>query len=167
MKTSTKGLLSFLIISLFIAGCTDQGKPVKVTKTMNQVISNYLLAHNKGLIEQTEQQYEAHKLYGARKKDTGFTEVYLYYLYEGFNREKKTEVDGGSLPVRVKLKKVGGSYKVVGYKEAEDGSKFTDSIKEMFPKEYADQVLNINNRQAVAKVLQKKINKQVVKWREQ
>lgn len=165
MKKKINWFIFFLVSSLLITGCSDQGKPVKVTKPMDQVISDYILAHNKTLFEKTEQQFEAHKLYGARKKDSGIIDVYLYYLYEGFNRDTKTEsLSGGSVPVRLKLKKVEGGYKAVGYKEAEDGSKYTDSIKEMFPKEYADQVLNVNNRQAAAQALQKKINKQVVKW---
>ncbi|MCO7126847.1 hypothetical protein NIE88_13830 [Sporolactobacillus shoreicorticis] len=162
-----KWLLSFLIISLFVAGCTDQGEPVKVTKSMNRVVSDYILTYNKDLSEQVDQQFEAHKIYGARKKDNGIIEVYLYYLYEEFKRDKETEVDGGSVLACVKLKKVDDNYKVVGFKEAEDGSKSTDSIKEMFPKEYAEQATDINNQQAITKVLQKRIDKQVAKWREQ
>jgi PBP1b-binding outer membrane lipoprotein LpoB len=154
----------FLIFALLLAGCSDQGKPVKVTKSMNQVISNYILKFNTKVNPKTDKQFEAHKIYGAAKKYSGIIEVYLYYAYEEFNRSSERQaVNGGALPVRIKLKKTNGTYKVVGYKEAEDGSAHSDSIRKMFPKEYAEKALN----ESGSAPLQKEIDVKVVKWLKQ
>ncbi|WP_332695270.1 hypothetical protein [Halalkalibacter lacteus] len=162
-KMISKSLVFFFIVIISTA-CSTSGKSINVTDEMNSVISEFILDYNKDKYYETEKQFEAHKVYGAKEID-GIVEVYIYSLYMGFNRvTKDEEQSGGSFPVLIKLKNKNDTYSVIEYKEPENGDMYTDSIKEMFPKKYANKA--IKDTRSVNK-LEKKIKEKVDLWLEE
>ncbi|MFC4619479.1 hypothetical protein ACFO4N_12225 [Camelliibacillus cellulosilyticus] len=159
MKLAAK-LLSLLFIVMFLNGCSNVS--VKIPSEMDKVISGYILDRNKDDYAETDKQFEAHKIYGTGKKSHDVIEVYMYSLYEGFNFQTKREVQsGGSLPVFMKLKKSGETYKVIDYKEPRDGAMFESSLKKMFPRQYVKRAIKDTGN---VEDLQKQIDRKVSKW---
>lgn len=157
-----KGFI-FIIIGTVLAallmGCSQENNPVKITNPMDRAISHYILKYNKNTYLKTDKQFEAHKLYGASKYGKGVIDVYIYSVYEGFDKDSKSKVkSGGSLPALVKLKKVGDQYKVIGYKESDDGTGWTPSIKKMFPPKYANEAIMGTGTRALQHQIDKKVN---------
>ncbi|SOC44108.1 hypothetical protein [Ureibacillus acetophenoni] len=112
----------------------------EVTDEMHQVISDYVI-NQKYNSQQTDVQFEVHKVYGTLQEgDT--TTVYMWSYYNSFNKETgKEEVTGVSLPVKITLEKIDDSYEVTHYEEAQDGSLYVASIKSMFPEQYVEDAL--------------------------
>ncbi|PPA69794.1 hypothetical protein [Jeotgalibacillus proteolyticus] len=68
---------------------------------------------------------DAYKIYG-EKED----ELYLWYTFEEWNRENQDIEAGASLPVVILLNE---QEEAVGHKVPDDGSNYTNSVKELFP----------------------------------
>ncbi|MDM5317442.1 hypothetical protein QUF49_15635 [Fictibacillus sp. b24] len=133
-----------LLIILLLTGCNamDRSSAVEVTSEMNEAISDYIIHYYEKAYMKTEEQFEVHKIYGA-KKIGNVTTVYLYSLYSGFNKETKTEGQSGhSVPAVIKLKDENGKYVVSYYKEPSDGDDFKNTLYKIFPRKYAAQALN-------------------------
>lgn len=160
-KSVYRKYLSCLLLTIAVTGCATDVKTVKVSEEMDTVISNYILDHNKAGYAPTEQQFEAHKIYGARDVN-GIIEVYLYSLFSGFNSNTKDVAQaGGSFPVLIKIKKHDDSFTVVEYKEPDDGAMYETSIKNMFPGNFEKPAINDTGN---VKDLEKEIGKQVDEW---
>ncbi|MGG4265064.1 hypothetical protein [Peribacillus simplex] len=132
----------FLTISILLIGCSNStSSKVTITKEMDQIVSDTIMEQNKDALSPTEKQFEAHKIYGADEKD-GLISIYLYALYEGYNKSTGTEVQSGhSYPARIRLAKDENGYVVKEYKETEEGEEFIDSLEDLFPSKYSKQVL--------------------------
>lgn len=144
------GILLFPVIQSLDSGTEQiQGSVVneniidgdsEVTEEMHQIISDYII-NQRDSIQQTDVQFEVHIVYGTLQEgDT--TTVYMWSYFNSFNKATgKEEVTGASLPVKITLQKIDGSYKVTHYEEAQDGSLYVESIKTMFPEQYVDEAL--------------------------
>ncbi|MDM5337430.1 hypothetical protein QUF84_09405 [Fictibacillus enclensis] len=112
----------------------------------------------------SEKQFEVHRIYGTSEED-GILTVYFHSFLGGFNKETgDKEQSGHSLPALIKMKKEPIGYKVVDYKEPEDGNLYKSSLEKMFPERYVkredQQASEIND-------LQIQMNKKVHKWLKQ
>ena len=149
----------FITISILLIGCSNStSSKVTITKEMDQIVSDTIMEQNKDALSPTEKQFEAHKIYGADEKD-GLISIYLYALYEGYNKSTGTEVQSGhSYPARIRLAKDENEYVVKEYKETEEGEEFIDSLEDMFPSKYSKQVLKDTGDAAdLGEQLQKKV----------
>lgn len=111
----------------------------KVTEHMHQIISDYIIAkHQMSDYQQTDIQFEVHKIYGTMEVNDTIT-VYLWSYYNSFNKVTGSEpVTGESLPLAIKLKKVSKDYEVVDIVVPNEGSEYASSLKTMFPEKYRD-----------------------------
>lgn len=141
-----KLLFTFLsIATISLAGCNE--KPTKyedeshnVTAEINELISDYIIETYASSSNETDQQFEVHKIYGT-SESKGVLSVYLYSYYGGFNKSTRIELQTGhSLPAVIKLKRIEGQYKVIDYTEPKDGSLYSSSLKKMFPEKYINQI---------------------------
>ncbi|MGM0803868.1 MAG: hypothetical protein ACQET8_03960 [Bacillota bacterium] len=146
-----------------LMGCTSfhSSNEVKVTSEMNELISDYIIQHYDDVYPESEKQFEVHKIYGA--KETGeVTSIYLYSLFQGFNRSTKAEGQSGhSVPAVIKLRSIDGKYVVSHYKEPQDGADFKRSLYKIFPRQYAGEALEDSKNSAG---LQKKMNQKAEMW---
>ncbi|MBU9714910.1 hypothetical protein [Evansella tamaricis] len=142
----------------------EAGNKVTVTDEMNELISKYIVEYYEDKFFPTEKQFEAHHVYGAAVIDDT-VEVYMKSLYLGFNRATGEEAQSGrSGPLLIKLKEDNGSYTFDGLREPMDGSYYLESIKEMFPREYADQAIHDEGEQDQ---LEDEILKKIAAWLEE
>ncbi|MFC9601176.1 hypothetical protein ACFY5J_18485 [Peribacillus butanolivorans] len=149
----------FLTFSILFIGCSNSSSgEVTITKDMDQIVSDTIMEQNKDALSPTDKQFEAHKIYGADEKD-GLMSIYLYALYEGYNKSTGTEVQSGhSYPARIRLAKDENGYVLKEYKETEEGEEFIDSLEDMFPSKYSKQVLKDTEDGAdLGEQLQKKV----------
>lgn len=138
------GFIKLLLIFLLLTGCSamNHSSNVEITSEMNEAISDYIIHSYEKVYRKSDEQFEVHKIYGA-KKTGDVTTVYLYSLYNGFNEETKTEGQSGhSVPAVIKLKDENGKYVVSYYKEPSDGDDFKNTLYKIFPRKYAAQALN-------------------------
>ena len=98
--------------------------------------------YNIGRYANTDKQFEAHKTYGI-KEENGVINVYIYSLFEGYSfvGGKFKAQSGGSYPVYMVLKRDKDKYTVVQYNEPQDGTGYANSIRSMFPSEYAEKAI--------------------------
>lgn len=151
----------FLLSIIILSSCSNEGTPVKVTKEMENIMSDYILDYNQSRYFPSDLQFEAHKIYGAREIN-GNIEIYLYSVYAGFNASTKKEWQAaGSYPILIKMKKVDDTYRVIEYKEPGDGAMYETSIKEMFPANLARKAMRDTGN---VKDLEKEIERQVEDW---
>ncbi|MGE7879175.1 hypothetical protein [Peribacillus muralis] len=147
----------FLTISILLIGCSK----VTITKEMDQIVSDTIIEQNKDDFSVTDKKFEEHKIYGADEKD-GVITIYLYALYEGYNKSTGTEVKAGhSYPARIKLAKDENGYVLKEYKKPEEGGEFVESLEDLFPRKYAKQVYK---DQGHAAYLGEDIQKEVKNW---
>ncbi|WLR51766.1 hypothetical protein LC040_02355 [Bacillus tianshenii] len=147
-----------MITVVILSGCQAENR---FTNEMDKTISSYILEYNQSVYTSTDVQFEAHKVYGA-SEENGTISVYLYSLYQGFNRETKAEAQSGhSMPLLIKLQKDGNSYQVIDYIEPMNGDYYKESINEMFPKKYARQALSETGN---ASKLKNEIKTKVEEW---
>lgn len=161
-------ILLLLIVVVFLAGCNGDDNLAHgdkhITEEMNEVISDYIIQKYSKSYSETDKQFEVHEVYGTSELD-GVISVYMWSYYGGFNRATGIENQSGhSLPAVIKLSKKEGNYSVIEYIEAQDGSMYLSSLKEMFPKKYVKYAKrdagNIHD-------LQKEMDKKVEKWLEE
>ena len=134
-----------------------------LTEEIHEIISDYIILQSQDQYEQTDVQFEVHKVYGTLQEGETMT-VYLWSFYNRFNRETgNEEVSGASRPITLTLRQTGGKYKVIDYKEPEDGSQFVDSVEKMFPKRYVEQVLQQpSNMEDLKETMQQKVNEWLI-----
>ncbi|MFP3510076.1 hypothetical protein SB775_10505 [Peribacillus sp. SIMBA_075] len=152
----------FLTFSILLIGCSNTASSkVTITKEMDQIVSDTIMEQNKDELAPTEKQFEVHKIYGADEKD-GVITIYLYAIYEGYNKSTGTEVQSGhSYSARIKLAKDENGYVLKEYKTPEEGGEFMDSLEELFPRKYSKQVLKDNGNGAD---LDEQMQKKVENW---
>ncbi|MGE7186506.1 hypothetical protein ACQKKK_21805 [Peribacillus sp. NPDC006672] len=155
-------MIVFLTFSILLIGCSNStSSKVTITKEMEQIVSDTIMEQNKDTLSVTDKQFEAHKIYGADEKD-GVISIYIYTLYEGYNKSTGTEVQAGiSYPARIKLAKDENGYVLKEYKKPEEGGEFIDSLEDLFPSKYSKQVLKDKGNGAD---LDEQMQKEVKKW---
>ncbi|KAB2336224.1 hypothetical protein F7731_12055 [Cytobacillus depressus] len=137
----------------------------KVTEHMHQIISDYIIAkHQMSDYQQTDIQFEVHKIYGTMEVNDTIT-VYLWSYYNSFNKITGSEtVTGVSLPMAIKLMKMSKDYEVVDFMVPNDGSEYVSSLKSVFPEKYVDiAIQNAGNIEDLKSEMKSKIEE----WLEQ
>lgn len=141
MKTVRIIPLVFLIIIL-LCGCTKTSS-VNITTEIDNAVSNAILEDNKGSYYEGECQAEGHIIFKAEKTDN---EIILYsyigYSEYGFENGNFVDVSGTMCPAVIMLD---NNYNLIEIKYPEDGSYYTKSIKNMFPRSCVNDVLNLSN----------------------
>ncbi|HEF1904507.1 peptidase M56 [Bacillus thuringiensis] len=160
-----------IIILVFIAtGCDSVQNDAKdvteipLNSKLESLISESIIAWNQDKLNHTEKQFETHVIYGTEMKDEKMY-VYLHSLMQGYNRETQTVSQAGHLlPVRVTVTKNGDDYIIEDYREPGDGAENEPTLRNMFPKKYADQALTISNE--TIQSLESRMQEYVSKWLE-
>lgn len=160
-----------IVILVFIAtGCDSVQNDVKdvteipLNSKLESLISESIIAWNQDKLNHTEKQFETHVIYGTEMKDEKMY-VYLHSLMQGYNRETQTVSQAGHLlPVRVTVTKNGDDYIIEDYREPGDGAENEPTLRNMFPKKYADQALTISNE--TIQSLESRMQEYVSKWLE-
>ena len=137
--------LAFVIslLGLFVlSGCQKKGVEDNVqgiSPKIDQVISEYRIKES-GYQSYTDQQAESHEVFGTTEQGK-YLVVYLWSLLEGFDSAENLEaVTGESVPLSVKMLNEGGNYQVAEVVYPMDGEGYDESLKEMFPKKYYQQL---------------------------
>ncbi len=107
---------------------------------LDAAVASAILFQNKGHFLEGECVAEGHVILGTEQKGS---RIYAYTLAKyneyGFEDGVFTVVSGsGNIPV---LMIFDLSYNLIEYRQAKDGSYYEESIREMFPKEYAEKAL--------------------------
>ena len=160
-----------IVILVFIAtGCDSVQNEVKdvtdipLNSKLDSLISESIIAWNQDKLNHTEKQFETHVIYGTEMKDEKMY-VYLHSLMQGYSRETQTVPQAGHLlPVRVTVTKNGDDYIIEDYREPGDGAENDPTLRNMFPKKYADQALTISNE--TIQSLESRMQEYVSKWLE-
>ncbi|WP_416808359.1 peptidase M56 [Bacillus thuringiensis] len=160
-----------IVILVFIAtGCDSVQNDAKdvteipLNSKLESLISESNIAWNQDKLNHTEKQFETHVIYGTEMKDEKMY-VYLHSLMQGYNRETQTVSQAGHLlPVRVTVTKNGDDYIIEDYREPGDGAENEPTLRNMFPKKYADQALTISNE--TIQSLESRMQEYVSKWLE-
>ncbi|WP_438317903.1 hypothetical protein [Sporosarcina sp. FA9] len=157
-----------LFCGIFLFACTDKEMKLKdggthLSKELNNKISNYIVQQYSTPSQNTDKQFEVHKVYGT-SEENDVTTVYFWSYYGGFNKSTGTENQSGhSLPAVMQLKRESDQYTVVKYTEPEDGDLYQSSIKKMFPKKYLKRVYNDAGN---SRNLEKEMEAKVKRWLE-
>lgn len=152
-----------VIVVICLVGYSYSIQSTEIPDEMDVAITEFIIDHNQTRFGETEKQFEVHKIYGTEEKD-GITHVYMYSLYNGYNRMTGAYPrSGGSYPVYLSLKKEENEYTIIEYKEPEDGYYYASSIKEMFPRKYANKAIRDSGN---ISGLEKEMTKQVEEWLE-
>ncbi|KOA18694.1 regulatory protein BlaR1 [Clostridium homopropionicum DSM 5847] len=129
-----------------IIGTNSQTK-IDYPKTIDKAVSSAIIGRASAY-KQGKVATEGHVILDSEEKD-GIVKVYTVASYGAFGFENGvfTFVSGsGSIPTVIVFKKNNNNeYILKEYKEPMDGSYYTNSIKDMFPKKLWDKVLNPNN----------------------
>lgn len=165
-KRAGKGILAICVLSVFmvggLVGCKDNElrsdsnvEPeiqLSSAKDLETAIVQSIFDFNKGKYYGGECKAEGHIVLGNEGKIDADTneevENYVYALVSygeyGFENGIFTKVSGsGAIPTRFTFRiDNDGKYELVEYKEAEDGSRYTTSIREMFPDAIAERALH-------------------------
>ncbi|WP_286230915.1 hypothetical protein [Neobacillus mesonae] len=155
-----------LFVAALLTGCIGNEIELKdgdkhITKTMDRVISDYIVQKYSSAYYHTEKQFEVHKVYGTSESN-GVISVYMWSFFGGFNKSTGTQEQAGhSLPAVIHLKKDSGNYMVIKYSEPEDGSLYQSSLEKIFPKKYLKLVQQDAGN---VKDLQKEMDKAVKQW---
>lgn len=172
----------FLFGALLLAGCSEnnvnlqdgnkhtteemnevnlQDSNKHITDEMNEVISDYIIHKNSSSSNNTEKQFEVHKVYGTDESD-GVISVYMWSYYGGFNKSTGLEVQTGhSLPAVIRLSAKEGNYAVIEYTETQDGDSYQPSLEKMFPQKYLELAQQDNGN---VRDLQNQMDKKVKHW---
>ena len=132
------------IIAGIVYAASGSSKGEKYPKKMDKAISNYIVKKFHNSNDSSEKGFEVHHVYGTETKDK-VTTAYILSEYGEFQKSNDNELSGQVVPAVIKMKHTGSSYEVIEYEEAKDGSMYADSINEMFPKQYAKQILKKNS----------------------
>jgi len=143
-------VMCVVVIGAFV-GCTpkdeneNNASPRKMfTSDLESAISQAILSNNTGRYLSGETIAEGHIILETVEKD-GNVVVYALTSYGeyGFENNIFTKVSGtGIIPTRITFSKDDKGYSLIEYKMPEDGSRYTESIKEMFPDNLENRAMN-------------------------
>ena len=111
--------------------------------SLDAAVSAAILAENPvSPVSTGEFAAESHYVLGTDEKD-GAVVVYLIerYTHFGFHNGFFTDLGGGSTPAVLTFQKTADGYSLVSCETARDGSEYVESIRSLFPREYANKVI--------------------------
>ena len=124
-----------IVISLVVGVCfLTNPTSTNLSTEMSAFIEDQILAHHNGMYKSGEFCCTDFEVLGTRKK-INYTTVYMWVLYEEYTDDngKIEDVSGGHIPTAITLRKSNGQYELIEYWEAQDGSRYTPSIRAKFP----------------------------------
>lgn len=154
-RYSGKICLGLIVVCVAIIGAFVGCSPKDETEDNNSVgkmfasdlesaVSQSILSNNGGRYLSGETATEGHIILETAEEN-GNTVIYALTTYGeyGFENNIFTKVSGtGIIPTRITFNKDDNGYSLVEYKEPEDGSKYVESIKGMFPDKLADRAIH-------------------------
>jgi hypothetical protein len=140
-----------VIFSLMLAigtGCSNSkltdAKDIEAgnKKVINETISKYIVDYYSHILTNADKVFEAHKLYAIEQKDE-LINVYIYTLFEGyaFSGKRFGTSCGGANPALIVLRKDKDKFVVTKFVQPRDGTEYNSSVKNMFPRKYADEAM--------------------------
>jgi len=163
-------LIIALLILAFISGCAveegklsgDQGK--KTVVTMDQAITEYL---ENSIIPISEppgvKTFAAYDLLGVSENGNEKT-AYLLADIRTYGVEPSVGIGPRSasfLPLALTMREENGSFTVVGHRQPRDGTYNWPDIKQIFPQEYHERILNYHKTgkgQEMEQSIREKVN---------
>ena len=124
----------------------DEGSGQRVARYLNsaldRAVTEAILAKHPVDTQLGECPTESHYVYGTDENNDTVT-VYLLEDYRlfGFHNGFFTDVSGGVTPVVLTFRANEAGYQLTSRQEAQDGSRYTDSIKALFPRRYVKKIL--------------------------
>lgn len=124
----------------------------EIEEALEAAVSQAIISLNSGHYRNQEFRTESHFIYGIDKNNDE-TKVYLYENYTefGFQNGYFVSRGGGSCPAVFTFRKTDKGYELIEHQYPEDGERYPESIKEMFPLKYAMQAIKglpeaVNNK---------------------
>ena len=159
-KRSGKVCLGFLVLCVILVGgfigCTSkdagesQGGEQNYSNDLESAISQAILSNNLGYYLSGETVAEGHIiLETAEENDEVIVYALTSYGEYGFENDIFTKVSGtGIIPTQIIFQKDENGYMLMEYNMPKDGSEYTKSIEEMFPKSLAGRAINYTDADA-------------------
>lgn len=115
----------------------------EIEEALEAAVSQAILKLNSGRYRDQEFKSESHFIYGIDVNGDE-TKVYLYEYYTefGFQNGYFVSRGGGRCPAVFTFRKTDKGYELINHQYPEDGEKYVESIKEIFPLKYAMQAIN-------------------------
>lgn len=128
--------------ALRIDADTNSVATADIDSKLDKAISAVIISKNSSSYKAGECKTESHFVFGVKEKGETVT-VYLLENYSefGFYNGFFTPISGGSIPAVFTFKRKGEGYEFIKSEYAKDGSLYTSSIKEMFPRKIANRVI--------------------------
>lgn len=127
------------------------------TEDLETVISRAIMEKNKGNYMMGTFACEDHEIFATESSDVGDYEnvtAYMWVNYSEFIKygESLVEIGGSACPAALTFECIDGTYSLIEYWEAEDGSRWEKSIREKFPENVAEEAISYNpNRKGMEK----------------
>lgn len=144
-------MAALLAVACFTAACAPRaqgaGAPERSADTsgpLDKAVGDAVLSRLDNYMA-GEARAEGHAVLAAERDADGNTVVYAVASCAcyGFENGVFTVVSGsGAIPAVIKFTETNGGYSLISYTEPEDGARYTDSVRELFPEELWPQVLN-------------------------
>jgi hypothetical protein len=166
----TARLIIALLLLFFINGCAmekeepsyDMGREKVIT--MDQAITDYL---ENNIIPIPPpigvKTFVAYDLFGVSGNGNETT-AYLWALIKTYGVEPEIGIgprSGSSLPLVLTLKEESGSFTVIGHRQPGDGSNWWPDVKQIFPQEYHQKIINYHKTgkvQELKQTIREKVN---------
>lgn len=128
-----------------IGGADGPTSIIVSEKSLDDMVANALLSNNKGKYADGECMAEGHIILGSEiKKNETFVYALTMYGEYGFQDENFVKVSGsGTIPAVIVFSEKEQLSRIDWPK---DGSKYVQSIKELFPQEYHNRVLSVKDK---------------------
>ncbi|MCR4616268.1 MAG: helix-turn-helix transcriptional regulator [Clostridiales bacterium] len=109
---------------------------------LDKAVSKAIFASNPFGTFMGECAAESHFVFGTEEKNETVT-VYIIEEYRqfGFINGFFTDVSGGNTPAVLKFNKTDDDYTLISRETAQDGDRYTSSIKKLFPRRYAKKII--------------------------
>ena len=119
------------------------------TEDIETVISDAIINTHRGGYKLGTYACEDHEIFATESFDTGDYETVKVYMWVNYGEYIKygdslVQISGSACPTVLTFDCIDGKYNLKEYWTAEDGSRYTDSIREKFPKNIVSEVLYYN-----------------------
>ena len=119
------------------------------TEDLETAISNAIINTHRGGYKLGTYACEDHEIFSMESYDVGDYEKVTAYMWVNYGEyikygESLVQISGSACPTVLTFECIDGKYNLTEYWTAEDGTRYTDSIREKYPKEIVSEVLNYN-----------------------
>ncbi len=119
------------------------------TQDLETVISQAIMQKNKGNYMMGTFACENHEIFATESADTGDYEIVTAYMWVDYAEYIKygdslVSIGGSACPTVLTFECIDGTYSLIEYWTAEDGTRYADSIREKYPKNIVSEVMYYN-----------------------